>query len=156
MKKSIQDWLNEYGESHQNPINKVIHWVCVPLIMLSLIGLIKIIPFPEILKLNFERMNWAFLFLFLVSIYYFKLSKTLFLGMVLISFFLIKGINQLESYTYPLWQSCSIIFVLSWIGQFIGHKIEGIKPSFFKDIQFLLIGPAWLLSFIYKKLHIPL
>ena len=88
MNKNINDWLNEYGESHQNPINKVIHWICVPLIMLSLIGLIKMIPFPELL--NLEKMNWAFLFLFIVSIYYFRLSRTLFLGMILISFLLIK------------------------------------------------------------------
>ena len=46
------------------------------------------------------------------------------------------------------------IFIVSWIGQFIGHKIEGVKPSFFEDIQFLLIGPAWLLSFIYNKFGI--
>ena len=46
------------------------------------------------------------------------------------------------------------IFIIAWIGQFIGHKIEGKKPAFFKDLQFLLIGPLWLLSFIYKKLNI--
>jgi len=46
------------------------------------------------------------------------------------------------------------IFVIAWIGQFIGHKIEGKKPSFLEDLQFLLIGPAWLLHFIYKKLGI--
>jgi uncharacterized membrane protein YGL010W len=48
------------------------------------------------------------------------------------------------------------VFVLAWIGQFIGHKIEGKKPSFIKDIQFLLIGPIWLLSDIYNKLKIPI
>ena len=46
------------------------------------------------------------------------------------------------------------IFVLAWIGQFIGHKIEGEKPSFFEDLQFLLIGPDWLLGAIYQKLGI--
>ena len=53
-----------------------------------------------------------------------------------------------------LWKVSLIIFVIAWIGQFIGHEIEGKKPSFLQDIQFLLIGPAWLLSFIYKKLGI--
>jgi uncharacterized membrane protein YGL010W len=43
------------------------------------------------------------------------------------------------------------IFIIAWIGQFYGHNIEGKKPSFLKDIQFLLIGPMWLMSFIYKK-----
>ena len=49
-----------------------------------------------------------------------------------------------------------LTFIVAWIGQFIGHKIEGKKPAFFKDLQFLLIGPVWLLSFIYNKLNIKL
>jgi uncharacterized membrane protein YGL010W len=53
-----------------------------------------------------------------------------------------------------LWQVCLALFIVAWIFQFIGHKIEGKKPSFFKDLQFLLIGPAWLLSFIYQKVGI--
>jgi len=56
---------------------------------------------------------------------------------------------------YPLWAVSLGIFALAWIGQFYGHKIEGKKPSFFKDLQFLLIGPAWLMHFVYKKMRIP-
>ena len=59
-----------------------------------------------------------------------------------------------QNYQRPLWIFSVIIFVIAWIGQFIGHKIEGKKPSFIEDLQFLLIGPAWLLSFIYKKIGI--
>ena len=59
-----------------------------------------------------------------------------------------------QNYQRPLWIFSVIIFVIAWIGQFIGHKIEGKKPSFVEDLQFLLIGPAWLLSFIYKKIGI--
>jgi uncharacterized membrane protein YGL010W len=55
----------------------------------------------------------------------------------------------------PLWMVSIIIFAVAWIGQFYGHKVEGKKPSFFKDLQFLLIGPAWLMHFIYKRLGIP-
>ena len=158
MKKSIHEWLNEYGQSHQNPINKIIHWFCVPLIMLSLIGLLSTIPRGITFSISDHNylINIAMFFLFFVSIYYFRLSKTLFLGMVLISILLLYGVNFISSFNYPLWKSSLIIFIISWIGQFIGHKIEGEKPSFFEDLQFLLIGPAWLLSFIYKKLNIPL
>jgi uncharacterized membrane protein YGL010W len=45
-----------------------------------------------------------------------------------------------------------LIFILAWVGQFIGHKIEGMKPSFFQDLQFLLVGPMWLMHFVFKKL----
>ena len=158
MNKTINQWLEEYGRSHQNPINKFIHWICVPLIMLSLIGLLYSIPYSYNISMNNKifSINISIIFLFLVIIYYFKLSKTLSIGMVLISILLIKGTFFLNSLDFPLWKSSLSIFIIAWIGQFIGHKIEGEKPSFFEDIQFLLIGPAWLLSFIYKKLNIPL
>ena len=158
MNRTIEDWLSEYGESHQNPTNKLIHWICVPLIMLSLIGILSSIPnnFKINIGENAYLLNWAMIFLFFASLYYLKLSKTLFIGMIMVSFLLLYGVEILKSYNTPLWQSSLVIFVLGWIGQFIGHKIEGMKPSFFKDLQFLLIGPAWLLSFIYKKLNIPI
>ena len=60
----------------------------------------------------------------------------------------------IESAGLPLWLVCVVIFVLAWIVQFYGHKIEGAKPSFLEDLQFLMIGPAWLMSFIYKKLGV--
>jgi uncharacterized membrane protein YGL010W len=61
----------------------------------------------------------------------------------------------MQSQIAPLWLVSAIVFVVAWIGQFYGHKVEGKKPSFLKDIQFLLIGPAWLLHFIYRRLGIP-
>tara|TARA_B100000945_G_scaffold317325_1_gene319937 strand:- start:3176 stop:3421 length:246 start_codon:yes stop_codon:yes gene_type:complete len=77
------------------------------------------------------------------------------LGMLIIGFTLLGGNYYLDNNLItPLWKVSLIIFVVGWIGQFIGHKIEGRKPSFFQDIQFLLIGPAWLLSFVYNKLGI--
>ncbi len=54
--------------------------------------------------------------------------------------------------TVPLWSVCAALFVLAWIGQFVGHAIEGKRPSFFKDVQFLLIGPLWLLADLYRRL----
>ena len=155
--KSINQWLNEYGESHQNSTNKLIHWICVPLIMLSLIGLLTVPRAFEITIGDGQYLiTYALIFLILVNIFYFRLSKSLFIGMMFVSFLLLYGVQILQSLKYPLWQSSLFIFISAWIGQFIGHKIEGKKPSFFEDIQFLLIGPAWLLSFIYKKLNIPL
>ena len=50
--KPVQQWINEYAESHQNPINVKIHWICVPLIMLSIIGLLANIKFESYLFLN--------------------------------------------------------------------------------------------------------
>lgn len=94
--------------------------------------------------------------LLVVTIYYFSLSRTLWVGMLLFAVISIAVCFQIEKLGWPLWLICAAIFVLAWIGQFYGHHIEGKKPSFLKDLQFLLIGPAWIMSFIYKKLHIAL
>jgi uncharacterized membrane protein YGL010W len=53
-----------------------------------------------------------------------------------------------------LWRFCSFVFIISWIAQFWGHKIEGKKPSFLQDLAFLLIGPLWVTRFLYKKMGI--
>lgn len=153
MMKTIDQWLSEYGESHQDHTNKTIHWICVPSIFFSIIGLLYGIKLPFFIA--GIQINIAMIVLVLTIVYYFSLSRTLWIGLFLFAVLclwlchLIEGSNIL-----PLWLFCIIVFVVAWIGQFYGHKVEGKKPSFFKDIQFLLIGPAWLMSFIYKRLGI--
>ena len=153
--KQIETLLDTYGESHMNVVNKLIHWVCVPAIMFSLFGLLFAIPF------FMERTwyaNWAMVALILAWIYYAKLSTTMLIGFIVIGVLMMWGINglyKLADYNAGKLALYSlIIFVIAWIGQFIGHKIEGKKPSFLQDIQFLLIGPAWLMHFIFKKIGI--
>jgi uncharacterized membrane protein YGL010W len=151
--KTIQQWLSEYGESHQDHTNKTIHWICVPAIFFSIIGLLYGVklPFP----LFGIPVNVAMIVLALVTVYYMRLSKTLWIGLLLFAVLCLWLCNLIEqSNILPLWLFSIIVFVVAWTGQFYGHKIEGKKPSFLKDIQFLLIGPAWLMSFIYKKLGI--
>lgn len=156
--KSINTWFSEYGESHQNPINKAIHWICVPLIFFSIIALLSAIPaqglkslFPNAIQ---PYVHWGSLILILALLFYLRLSFTMFIGVLIFSFICLQLIVWLEASGISVWLSSLSIFAAAWIGQFIGHKIEGQKPSFFKDVQFLLIGPAWLMGFIYKKLGI--
>lgn len=151
--KTIHQWLSEYGESHQDHTNKTIHWICVPAIFFSITGLLYSIKLP--VTMAGIQLNVAMLILALVIIYYFILSKTLWIGLFLFAVFCLGLCQWVEQANFiELWLLCIIIFVMAWIGQFYGHHVEGKKPSFFKDIQFLLIGPAWLMSFIYKKLGI--
>ena len=160
--KPIQQWIDEYGESHQNPTNKAIHWVCVPLIMLSLLALLGEIPFfiNEFILFSIGSepifLNWTIIFLVFPIIFYLRLSLTLSIGMLLIAISMLLSISYIKYYDPEVWRLSLAIFIVAWIGQFIGHKIEGEKPSFFEDLQFLLIGPAWLLHFIYKKVGIRL
>jgi uncharacterized membrane protein YGL010W len=158
--RKIDRLLAEYGESHQNATNKAIHWICVPLIFLSIMGLIWSIPQGFLTQLADAPLNafinWATLILVMVLFYYLRLSVSLFFGMLLlVGVFVAITYWVDQSQVAPLWLVSLIIFALAWIGQFYGHKVEGKKPSFFKDLQFLLIGPAWLMHFIYKKLNIP-
>ena len=154
--KPIQEWLDEYGESHQNSINKKIHWVCVPAIMFSIIGLFWSIPhqYMPIIYDNI-RLNWAMIITILILTFYVRLSMVMALGMFTIGILILCG-NILVEYYFvtPLWRISLYTFVIAWIGQFVGHKIEGKKPSFLQDFQFLLIGPAWLLSFMYNKIGV--
>jgi len=149
MTKSIEQWLDAYGESHQNPRNKIIHWVCVPIITWTVLALFWSVSILE------PWLNLATLFMLGALIFYWRLSVSLMLGMAIFSIICLGLIVLYESlFERPLWQAALLLFVLAWIGQFIGHKIEGKKPSFFEDFQFLLIGPAWLLSFVYQKIGI--
>lgn len=155
--KTLDEWLVLYGRDHQNKTNKIIHWICVPVILYAVFGLLLSIPFPYIAN---GWINPATIVLTISIIFYANLSVPIAVGMFFIGFIMIwlnkwLQINVLPIVSITLWQFSLIIFVVAWIFQFIGHKIEGQKPSFFEDVQFLLIGPIWLLHYIYKKIGIP-
>lgn len=151
-RRTIESWLSEYEESHINPTNKKIHWICVPLIFFSIFGLLRSIPVPEFMMEISPYFNWAAILLVLTLIYYAFLSIPLFLGFIIWALMVFTGIEFIYDVIgeQGLLIFSIVVFVLAWIGQFVGHKIEGKKPSFLKDISFLLIGPAWILNSIMK------
>lgn len=157
--KTIQDWFDAYGHSHKNKLNKAVHWICVPLIFYSIVGILSLIPFGFVSDTFPPGMQpyihvGTLLVLFGV-LFFLRLSVPIALGMIVVS----VAMLILVSVTWQIfgensWIFFVAVFVVSWIGQFIGHKIEGAKPSFFDDLKFLMIGPAWLLHFIYRNLGI--
>jgi len=135
--KTISEWLDEYSESHQNKTNKLIHWVCVPTIFFSIVGILA----------HFSALLTTLL-LVLSFIFYARLDLVLAVAMAALMLVMAWLI-----YVLPAGMGFYIaIFVLAWIGQFYGHKIEGKKPSFFKDLQFLLIGPIWCMDAYLGKI----
>ncbi|AVZ04245.1 DUF962 domain-containing protein [Acinetobacter pittii] len=135
--KSITEWFDEYSESHQNPTNKQIHWLCVPAILFSIIGIIA----------HFSTLLTALL-LVLTLVFYARLDLVLAVAMAALLVVMAWLI-----YTLPVGVGFYIaIFVIAWVGQFYGHKVEGKKPSFFKDLQFLLIGPVWCMDAYLSKI----
>ena len=135
--KTISEWLDEYSESHQNKTNKLIHWVCVPTIFFSIVGILA----------HFSALLTTLL-LVLSFIFYARLDLVLAVAMAALMLVMAWLI-----YVLPVGMGFYIaIFVLAWIGQFYGHKVEGKKPSFFKDLQFLLIGPIWCMDAYLGKI----
>ncbi|KAA0130663.1 DUF962 domain-containing protein [Chryseobacterium sp. SN22] len=146
----------EYAESHRNATNKLIHWICVPLIFWTILGFISVIPSKSIGFRYIGEISYVSLAaIALVTLFYMRLS-------VLISVIMFLAMILMESFAYGVnirfrgdsWMVYLSVFIATWILQFVGHKIEGKKPSFLKDLQFLLVGPIWLLSFVLKKLGI--
>lgn len=148
--KTVREWLNEYQASHLNPTNKAIHWLCIPPIVLTVWGFLRAIPVGN------DAVNAATVAGALALAYYGMLSWRLMLGAAPV----FAGMYALVQWSYhglgTGWHLAlmAATFVAAWVGQFIGHQIEGKKPSFFKDLQFLMIGPLWLLADLYRRLDL--
>ncbi len=150
--RTTEQWLTEYGVSHCNAINKSLHWICVPVIVWCALGLAWNVPVPLELRRIFPAANWATAAALAALVYYAFLSPRLALGLMPVFIVFLWSIDEIRrNATLPLWGICLVLFVLAWIGQFIGHAIEGRRPSFFQDLQFLLIGPLWLLADVYRR-----
>lgn len=134
--------LERYGESHQHPTNEKIHFICVPVIMWTVLALAW--SLHPVLAVSMTA---------LALLYYASLSTGFAIGMCVMAAIMIA---ILWSMPQNLILSVAIIaFVIAWIFQFIGHKIEGKKPSFFEDLQFLLIGPLFVIGFLYRRWKLP-
>lgn len=150
--RQIDKLLHQYGESHQHATNIWIHGLAVPSIFFVTIGLIYAIPVPEMLA-KFD-VTFAHILAVPMLMYYFKLSGPIGAAMTLLTIAVFAGISALEGLGVSVWQFSIALFIVMWILQFIGHKIEGKKPSFFEDLRFLLVGPAWWWMHFLKRLNI--
>jgi uncharacterized membrane protein YGL010W len=150
--RQIEFLLNEYGESHKNKTNILIHAVAVPAIYFVTLALVWSIPTHSLL--DYFNVTWAHILVIPTLYYYFRLSGPIGAAMTLLSVLSLYGIILLESLDIAVLQFSIVLFVIMWILQFIGHRIEGKKPSFLKDLQFLLVGPAWWWVHWLKRLNI--
>lgn len=150
--RRVDALLNEYGESHQNKTNILIHGIAVPAIYFVTLGLLWSLPVPEFLA--YFDVTWAHVVAIPVLWYYFKLSGPIGAAMTLLTIIVFGLIGVLEYLGVSVWKFSLALFVIMWVLQFVGHHIEGKKPSFFKDLQFLLIGPAWWWVHWLKRMNI--
>ncbi|KFN42498.1 DUF962 domain-containing protein [Arenimonas oryziterrae] len=151
--RSADSLLDQYASDHQNASNQWIHLICVPAILWSVTALLWCIPVPTS---YFNPGTWCGLAMFAAFSYYWQLSKNLAIGSLL-CFVAIGFLNRwiMDHYGLRLLLQLGIsVFIVAWIGQFIGHKIEGKRPSFFTDLVYLLIGPMWTLDKLYRRIGI--
>ena len=138
--RRVDQLIAHYGKNHQHAGNEVIHFIAIPLIMLSLVGMLLALH-PYV----------AYAFVATSMVYYVRLSAVFFVAMVVWSALTMAVVLMMGANVLPL---SVAIFFGAWILQFIGHKIEGKKPSFFEDIQYLWVGPLFVLSKLFGKLGI--
>ncbi|GGF56791.1 Mpo1 family 2-hydroxy fatty acid dioxygenase [Alteromonas lipolytica] len=150
--RDIERLFNEYSESHMNPTNKLIHSLAVPAIYFSVIGLIWSIPVPDFVA-QYD-INFAHIIAVPVLYYYFLLSGPIGAAMTLLTIACFLLLEQIAASTVAVWQVSVGVFIIMWILQFVGHAIEGKRPSFFTDLRFLLIGPAWVWGGWLKRFNI--
>jgi len=138
--RRVDDLFARYAESHRDPRNKAIHWVCVPLITWSMLAI-----------LWWASPVAAYVLIGVAMLFYLRLSITIAIGMLVVTALMVVPLSQLGDATLPV---AIAVFVAAWVGQFVGHRIEGKKPSFVEDVRFLLVGPAWLLGDFYRRVGI--
>ncbi|TKR29652.1 DUF962 domain-containing protein [Luteimonas gilva] len=147
----IHRWFDKYAEDHRNPTNQTIHVFAVPAILWTIVALLWCIPSPGTW---FRPGFWAALTMFAAWMFYYRSSRSLGFGMLAVFVVMAWFTRWLHNAygTQALLIAAIVVFVVAWVAQFVGHKIEGRKPSFLTDITFLLIGPAWVVAKLYNKL----
>lgn len=149
--RSMREWLDSYSQDHQHPINRLLHWICVPLIVWSALALLWTVPVPTSLL---RPGAYAVFAIVLAFAWYWKRSHRL--GTALLIALAILALICAWVFA-PLgparmrWLALGV-FVVAWIGQFIGHLFEGRRPSFFTDLAYLLVGPAWLMDKLLNRI----
>ena len=140
--QTMQQLLEEYASSHQHKTNKIIHFICVPIIFWTIVALLWLVKIPYV-------DNLALVTSVLLSFYYLAKDLKVAIQMIVFTILCLLLTAFMEKQGFPVLEIAVILFVVAWIFQFIGHKVEGKKPSFFKDLQFLLVGPAWIIKQIF-------
>lgn len=151
--RPIDAWFAKYSADHQNETNQTIHFIAVPTILWTVTALLWCIPVPGTL---FGAGAWAAFASFAAWMFYYRASRTLGFGMLAVLVVML-GIDRYLQERIGLSMLLKVaiaVFVLAWIAQFVGHKLEGKKPSFLTDLVYLLIGPAWVLAKVLRRFGI--
>ena len=148
-------WLHRYEEAHSDLTNPAAYWAAVPMVVLGTVGLLWSLPIPDAFFEISPLMNWGTAFLMATAVYYFIISVSLAIGML--PFVIgVAGINMwLEGSAFSLPRVSIGLLLAGIIGLWLGHRNQNSIRPVFDDLQLMMIGPAWLLSVLYKRIGIP-
>ena len=148
-------WLARYRDNHQNLCWPWLFGMAVPAVILGTVGMLWNLPVPEEFTAISPLLNWGSTFLMAAAIYYFILSLPLAIGlmpmMVGVGFFHL----WLQRSDWPAFAASAGLLVAGICGLWVGHGSNERLRAMTEDLQTVMIGPAWLLSVIYRRLGIP-
>lgn len=151
--RPVDRWFSAYADDHRHPGNQRLHVICVPAIVWSILAILHALPVPAALD-RAPQGAWAGLATLLALLFWWRLSRPLALGSAVLAALVLWGnVMILENFGAMVLLIAGVaVFVLAWIGQFIGHVVEGRRPSFFTDLVYLMIGPPWVLAKAYRAI----
>jgi len=154
--RKIDELLHEYGENHRGPVDRLLHWLCLPVIGWAIVALLWSIPFPWSIGRGIVPLNWAVIGVVAVQIYWFRLSRRLGSGLMLFNLALLWLTATFEAgLPLPLRQAGLAAFATAWAARILGLLIERKRPSLPMHADFVLVGPIWLASIVYRRLGLP-
>jgi len=150
------DWLQRYADSHGELSNPALYWAAVPMVVLGGVGLLWIVPIPEEYARISPLLNWGSTFLMAATVYYFIISVSLAIGMLPF----VIGVAAFQTWLAmsdfsPLRVSAGLLLA-GTLGLWVGRRRQWSPGPVFRDLQMVMIGPAWLLSVLYRRIGIPI
>jgi len=150
------EWLTRYGASHAEIASPLVYWTAVPLVVLGTVGLLWSLPVPDRFYAISPLVNWGSLFLMVATIYYFIISVPLAIGMLPFVMGIASIQIWLEASPHSPIQVAAGFLVAGIFGLLLGRRGKRVLIRVLQDLQLMMIGPAWLLSVLYRRMGIPI
>jgi len=148
-------WLTRYESHHNNLTWPWVYWASVPMVVVGTVGALWNLPIPEEFYEISPLLNWGSVFLMAAAVYYFIISLSLAIGLLPFVVGVASLQVWLEQSDFSPPKVAAGLMAAGIIGLWLGHRNENGLRALVEDLQTIMIGPAWLLSVIYRRIGIP-
>jgi len=153
--RDAENWFQHYAAHQREPTLRSLHWLTVPCLALSVIGLLWSLPVPAVFARISPAMNWGSAFAMAAIVYYFIMSIPLGVGMTAMLAMMLAAVHWLDGLPPPLWATSTLLLGGALVLGRAGRRQPGGRGGMLRDLHLLMIGPAWLLARLYRRLGIP-